>query len=194
MIKSAFNILAISISSYLFISLDTPKGWFLAGSKPKSYEMGLDVGAGQEGSNAATMKSIDKKIDGFGTIMQQIQPEKFRGKRIRLKGIIKTNDVKDWAGIWMRVDQESSKNALAFDNMSNRPIKGTTNWSTYEVVLDVPYNAHLIAYGVLLNGNGQIWVDKLTFEVVSENIPTTGYIKPKNIATLAEPMNLDFEN
>ena len=100
--------------------------------------MGIEKGAGQNGKNAATIKSIDKKIDGFGTLMRQCVPDKYLGKRIKMTAFVKTENVKNWAGLWLRVDQAGSNQPLSFDNMSDRPIKGSTNWTEYEIILDVP--------------------------------------------------------
>jgi len=43
---------------------------------------------------------------------------------------------------------------IAFDNMQKRAINGTTGWQRYEVVLDVPKDATVVAFGILLNGGG----------------------------------------
>lgn len=193
MTRSILKIALLLGTTVVLLSFVTPTGWFNAGSKPKSYEMGIDKGSGQDGKNAATIKSIDKKIDGFGTLMQQSKPDKFLGKRVRMTGFVKSENVLNWAGIWLRVDETGSKQPLSFDNMSDRPIKGTTDWAKYEIVLDVPSNASLIAYGALLGGTGQIWFDNISFEVVGDNIPTTGSVKGKKSATQDEPTNLDFE-
>ena len=177
----------------LFLSFEVPSGWFKAGSKTESYDMGIDKGSGMDGKNAATIKSVDKEIDGYGTLMQSFDPEKFRGKRIRLTGHIKSTNVAEKAGFWLRVGQANSQNFLAFDNMMDRPIVGTTDWKKYEIVLDVPEAASKISYGALLRGTGQIWFDKLSFEIVDTSTPTTGK-KADRIKVKDEPMNLDFEN
>lgn len=186
------NVLIVA-TTLILLSFNLPTGWFYAGSKPKSYEMGIDKGAGQDGKNAATIKSIDKEISGFGTLMQQCKPDKYLGKRIKMIGYVKSENVANWAGLWFRVDQESSKEPLSFDNMHDRQIKGTTEWKKYEIVLDVPNNASLIAYGALLDGTGQIWFDNITIEIIDNSTPTTGSIKAKPSATQNEPTNLDFE-
>jgi len=175
------------------LSFDLPSGWFYAGSKPLSYEMGIDKGAGQSGKNAATIKSKDLKIDGFGTLMQQCRPDKYLGKRVRMTGYVKSENVTSWAGLWLRVDQSGSQQALSFDNMENRPIKGTTGWKKCEIVLNVPTNASLIAFGALLSGTGQIWFDNITFEIVDNSVQTTDNKNIKDPATQSVPTNLDFE-
>lgn len=184
--------LALIAGTVLLCSYDLPNGWFPAGSKPKSYEMGTDKGAGQNGLNAATIKSIDKKIEGFGTLMQQSMPTAYLGKRVRMTGYMKSSDVTSWAGLWLRVDQAGSTKSLSFDNMHDRPIKGTTGWTKCEIVLDVPSNASMLAYGALLNGTGQIWFDNLQFEIVDNTVPVTGSGSPSR-TTVDGPTNLDFE-
>lgn len=189
-ILKSFLLFGIAVALFSF---DLPSSWFKAGNKPNSYDMGIDKAAGQDGKNAATIKSIDKKIDGFGTLMQQCKPNKYLGKRIKMSGFVKTENVTTWAGLWLRVDQSGSNKPLSFDNMGDRPIKGTTDWTKYEIVLDVPSNSSLIAYGALLAGTGQIWFDNITFEIVGDNVPTLGSVNAKKSAIQDEPTNLDFE-
>ena len=188
-------------TAFALLSFDQPSGWFKAGSKPQSYEMGIDRSAGKDSKNAGTIKSIENKIEGFGTLMQDFLPNKYLGKRIRLTGMLKTKDVSNWAGLWLRIDTKTPIKAVVFDNMHDgkrdQSVKGTTDWKKYEIILDVPDNASNIAFGALLKGTGQIWFDNLNFEIVTLNIPTTGiemetisstYSSPRN-----EPVNLDFE-
>ncbi|HCS19171.1 MAG TPA: hypothetical protein DIW47_01175 [Bacteroidetes bacterium] len=186
----------IALTITLF-SFDLPTGWFIAGGDPGSYDMGIDKGSGQDGKNAATIKSTAKKIKGFGTLMQNCKPDNYLGKRVRMSGLVKTKDVSDWAGLWFRIDQKGTNESLGFDNMhdgkTDRSIKGTTDWTRYEIVLDVPLHSSNLAYGALLVGTGQIWFDDMKFEVVDTSVPTTGkdqddYMPKK------EPVNLDFED
>jgi hypothetical protein len=172
-------------------SFDLPKAWFVAGSKPQNYDMGIDQQEGRNGKNVATIKSKSKKSRrGFGTLMQQCAPGKFLGKRVRMSGLMKSKDVRRWAGFWFRVDKRSG-GPLSFDNMHGRAIKGSTDWMRYEIVLDVPLHATNLAYGALLVGGGQIWFDDINFEVVTNAVSTTN---DSNLTMpLDEPSNLDFE-
>lgn len=195
--KKIFKNAIIIVITFGLLSFDLPTGWFKAGSEPKSYEMGIDKGASQDGNSAATIKSSKSKIKGFGTLMQNCLPNKYLGKRVRMSGYMKTLNVIEWAGFWLRVDEANSVKFLEFDNMhdgkTNRAVTGTTDWTKYEIVLDVPNNASNLAYGALLCGTGQIWFDKLNFEIVDNTIPTTGN-DYGNSSNNAEPNNLDFEN
>jgi len=175
---------------------DMPSGWITAGSHPQDYEIGLDRNVSYTGRSSAYIKAVASPR-GFATLMQEFKADLYRGKRVRLSAHVKAMDVKDWAGLWMRVDGEkpagsSRPTTLAFDNMFNRPIKGTTDWTRYEVVLDIPEHAAIIAFGVLLNGRGEIWSDKFEFDLVDASVPVTA--TNSQLEQLPkQPVNLDFE-
>ena len=86
---------------------------------------------------------------------------------------------------------ENFGDVLQFDNMSNRPISGDTEWNHYAIVLDIPKSSAVIAFGVLLSGSGQVWLDELRFEEVDEQTPTTNINFLEEL--LEEPVNLSFE-
>jgi hypothetical protein len=180
-------ILAFPLASLLSAGQPMPAGWFLAGDRPAEYAVSIETTA-HSGKNAARLACVAAKPSGFGTLMQMFDATKYRGKRLRLTAYVKTLDVTGWAGLWMRVDGSSGP-SLAFDNMQDRPIKGTTAWIQYNVVLDVPEVAQAIAFGVLLNGAGTAWVDDFDFEIVGSQVAPSG--KP---ALPRSPQNLGFEN
>jgi hypothetical protein len=184
-----FLLFAVTIS---FMSLDLPLGWFKAGSAVDSYEMGIDKSGGQDGKSAATIKSIVTDIKGFGSLMQTCLPDKFLVRRVRMTGYMKSKDVTDWAGFWLEVSETGSDKALSFDNMYDRPVKGTTDWKQYEIVVDVPAKATSLSYGALLSGTGQIWFDSLSFEIVDNSVATTGNGNAYNLPQ-REPTNLNFD-
>lgn len=99
--------------------------------------------------------------------MQEVDAFSYRGTRVRLTAIIKAVEVDDWAGMWMRVDGPSRR-GVSFDNMSDRPIRGTVAWRPYEIVLDVPGDSEVIAFGVLLNGTGEVLLDDIRLESIGE--------------------------
>jgi len=162
------------------------KGWIKSGDSPFDYEVGIDLSATYNGAASANIKS-NGSPKGFGTLMQVFNAEKYRGKRLKMSGSAKSEGVRNWAGFWMRID-ERNRNAVSFDNMQDRPIKGTTVWTTYQIVLDVPERSTQVAFGLLLDGVGQVWLSDIQFEVVSDDVPTTGQ---SNIPD--GPINLDFQ-
>jgi hypothetical protein len=164
-----------------------PPGWLLAGSDPGDYQTGTDQEVAHSGIQSGFIASRPQPR-GFGTLMQQFRADRFRGTRLRLSAYIRTAEVENWAALWMRVDGPEDE-TLGFDNMQDRSISGTIDWRLYRIVLDVPETATGIAFGVLLEGTGRVWLDDVEFDSVSENVPVTG----TKLETLpAEPVNLDF--
>lgn len=153
--------------------------------------IGVIKNGSKDGDSAVYIKSVEKKVKGFGTMMQKFSADKFLGKKIRLSGYIKSKDVMESAGLWMRIDGTGNPpQMLGFDNMHNRPIKGSTNWKKYDVVIDVPTNSKSVNIGVLLSGTGEIWVSDLNFEIVGKNVPTTNLMRSYQKAK--EHVNLNF--
>jgi hypothetical protein len=164
-----------------------PTGWFLAGNNPTNYRTGVDRGDIHGALPSAYLASLAKG-KGFGTLMQSISTTTYAGKRVRLRGWVKSQDIDDWAGLWMRVDK--GRETVAFDNMQDRGIKGTEAWSTYDVVLDVPVDATSIHFGILLTGVGEVWMNDLSLEVVDTRTPTTG--TNRGTTPPERPVNLGF--
>ena len=133
--------------------------------------MGGDPTVSHGSVNAGFIRSTAARINGYGIWMTHISPGEYFGKGIRLSAYVKTENIEDWdpqrgigwAGLYMRIDASGS-NTLTSDNMRARPIKGTTNWQEYEVILDVPENSTGIFFGILLSGTGEAWVDGLRLE------------------------------
>ena len=164
-----------------------PSGWLLAGSKPANYRTGIDTQMLRDGLPSAYLVSTLQDTGGFGTLMQSIQATEYAGKRIRLRAWVRSENVTDWAGLWMRVDKGSA--SVGFDNMQQRAIHGSQPWMTYDVVLDVPADATGISFGTLLSGPGQVWLSAVKLEVVGQDVATTG--GHESLPTT--PVNLDFQ-
>jgi hypothetical protein len=180
-------VLALAVISALSQAhADVPKGWILSGSDRSNYLTGTEpVDHGD--ARRAYLKAKPEAGIGFGTLTQVIDANNYRGKRVRLSGYLSSAAVTS-GGLWMRIDGTGNRR-LGFDNMEDRAITGTTARQRYQVVLDVPADASDIAFGFLLIGKGQLWVDGLRLEPVDSSVPVTSSAKP---ALPAVPSNLDF--
>ena len=167
------------------------EGWFLSGTASESYEIRRDFENVLKGNASGQLRSIGQVgNESFGTVMQQFHAQEWLGKRMKLSCFIQTKDVGGSAGLWMRVDGKDG-DTLQFDNMQNRPIKDTTGWNHYSIVLDVPQNAGAIYFGVMLQGAGEVWMDEFVLVEVDEKTPSTNMMMPENMPS--KPVNLDFE-
>lgn len=195
-----FKTALLAVTVTMLLSFDTPTGWKKAGTSPDNYEMVIVKKGGQDGKNAATIKSISPTANDFGTLMQGFDAEKYLGKQIKMTGYLKSDSVFGWAGFWLRVDGQAEGEPLSFDNMQDRAIVGTTEWKKYEILLPVPNDASRIAFGALIAGSGQIWFDNITFEVVdnADNPKSEDSNKSdtdnKKKSLSGGPVNLDFED
>jgi hypothetical protein len=107
---------------------------------------------------AVRIERTAESPNDFSSITKSIEMD-FSGATLELRGFLRTEDVSDFAGLWMREDGESP--ALAFDNMQNRQLNGTTGWSEYSIRLPVRSEARKLFFGALLSGTGKTWVDDL---------------------------------
>jgi hypothetical protein len=172
-----------------------PSGWILTGSNPTAYQVGTAPQGGQSRGPAGFIRSKQDSISGFGTLMQTINAADYRGRRVRFSALVRSENVANWAGLWMRVDgppnADGKPKLLAFDNMMKRPITATTGWTRHDVVLDVPVAAEKIAFGILLNGTGAAWLDGVSLDAVSDAVPVTART-PEESQLPNAPKNLNF--
>jgi hypothetical protein len=171
------------------LAAQSSAGWVKAGDRPADYEMGLDSTIAFTGNSSGYIRNAKPNPQGFGTYMQVFDATEYRGKRLRLSAYVRSENVKNWAGLWMRVDRD--KKPVAFDNMQNRPITASGEWAQHSIVLDVDQQATVVAFGILLAGEGAVWIDDVQFDIVGTDVPVTDQTVGRVPAT---PRNLDFES
>ena len=167
-----------------------PQGWFISGDDPADaddYEIGVDPDLTYKDKPCITIKAKPDPAE-FAALAQQIKAEAYHGKRLRFSGALRAQDIECRAALFMRISGENGK-LLAFDNMRERPVSGTTDWENHEIVLDVAEEAEDIIFGVLSSGEGQVWMGDVKLEDVDRNVPTTDILD--EIAPFF-PVNLDF--
>jgi hypothetical protein len=170
-----------------------PAGWVRAGDRPADYEVGIDPAGGTKGGACGFIGGRGSQPAGYGTLMQAVAADEFRGRRLRFSADVKAAGVGGWAGLWMRIDGRAKSPSqlppvLGFDNMQGRPIKGTRDWQRHEIVLDVPPEADVIGFGIVLSGPGRAWIDGLQFETVGDDVARTDTV------VLPKRPNLRFED
>jgi erythromycin esterase-like protein len=89
--------------------------------------------------------------------------EAARGKTVRLSAWIKTDNVAGRAGAWWQCERATG--AGVYKGMESQPIKGTTDWTKYELTVDVPSNAVETSFGFTVVGEGAAWFDDIEIEI-----------------------------
>jgi hypothetical protein len=145
-----------------------PPAWFVTGLAPHKFTAGVDQDPGVRGAKFLRNKADDP--NAWAALAQTISAQNYLGQRIRFRASVKTQDVNGWAGLWMRVDNRAGR-TIAFYNSADKPIKGSSDWQERSVVLDVPQEGAIIWFGVINNGKGEVWIDRLGFETVGQDVP-----------------------
>jgi len=161
---------------------DKPVGWKVFGNE--NYKTSVDSKISQKGKNSVVIE-YNGDTPNFKAWGYRI-PAIYQGKKIKLTGYLKTENVTNgFAGLWMRIDP-----SVAFDNMNNRGVTGTTNWKKYEIELDLtPSSAKKIVIGGLLTGKGKMWIDNLQLTIDGNTLEKT---PPKELSTAEK--DTEFNN
>jgi hypothetical protein len=144
-----------------------PAPWVVTGPAAAKFVGGVDQSGATRGAKFIRNASDDPKL--WGALSQGISAQNYRGQRLRFSARVRTENVTNWAGLWMRVDRAGKP--VAFYNSVDKPIRGTTNWQDRSVVLDVPADADTIVFGVIDSGKGQVWIDSLALQPVGQEVP-----------------------
>lgn len=140
-----------------------PINWSRSGSV--DYKVNTDSANSKSGKFSVVIENSGN--EGSFEAVSLVLPNNYAGKSIRLSGYIKTENVTEgYAGLWMRIDPR-----IAFDNMSNRGVTGTTDWKKYEVTLPLsPHKTERIFVGGLLVGKGKMWLDNLQVSIDGKDL------------------------
>jgi C-terminal processing protease CtpA/Prc len=152
----------------------SPVDWNVFGSS--EYIHALDSVNVKSGKYSAYVEFADGNQD-FKAWAYTI-PHSYAGRKITLSGYIKTENVTDgYAGLWMRIDP-----SVAFDNMQQHGVKGTTDWTKYDITLVMnPDQTEKIVIGGLLVGKGKMWIDGLNVSIDGKDISKAKIYNPKQL-------------
>jgi AraC family transcriptional regulator len=183
-----------------------PAHWFLSGypSPPRGeYSVALERTLAYEGTGSGLLKSIAPNAQ-HGTLMQSAAADSYKGKKIKLRAFLRSRDVIQRAGLWVR-SNDAAGTVLTFRNCFSPGarqsfVRGDSDWRAAEISLDVPATAVELAFGVQMVGTGSVWIDNVTIEVTGESDPAAPQFLPVTMDTPivpsnppGRPQNLDFE-
>ena len=148
---------------------DLPTGW----QKWGDYSLEIDSTNFYSGKRALL---IDSKVgDAFGCVAYEL-PANFKGKKITLEGYIKMENATDgFVGLLMRIDKDGQ--SVAFDNMQNKKLQGTSDWKKYSITLDFKENADRIYVAGILVGKGKAWFDNFKVSIDGKPIDKLKFVE-----------------
>ena len=103
-----------------------------------------------------------------GNLMQSFKANAYRGKAVRLSAWLRLDATSpdDRGQMWLSIDRSGDKKGF-FDDMSDRALR-TPEWMFREIRGRVAEDATFIKFGVMSVGRGRVWVDRVSFAVVSD--------------------------
>ncbi|QBD76430.1 sigma-70 family RNA polymerase sigma factor [Ktedonosporobacter rubrisoli] len=132
--------------------------WVLHVEARQDYQCGVEQSA--EGTHIAFIKAAVEQPQKKVTLEQTIFPKRdYVGKRLRFSASIKTADVGGQASLFLRMSPGWGFGRLPPDELAEQIIQGTTDWTRYEVEVDVSKRrGATVSFGFSLHGQGQVWV------------------------------------
>jgi hypothetical protein len=144
------------------------------------FKVGMDPADTLSGKPALLLMGEQTAPTADGSALARIDVKPFLGRQIRFTAMVKSEGLANWGGIGLAAIGPTGK-WERFDTMSNqllagepnRPIHGTTDWSSVEIVTDLPANVAQLMIGLQMKGAGRLWIDSATIEIVPDKTPTT---------------------
>jgi hypothetical protein len=175
-------------------------GWHTV-ADPDDYELRLDSVVRHGGDFSALVNAKSSAPADYAYLSQAVRADEYLGKRVRFSGYVRTENVTTAS-----VSIGTKRGVESFvDSHCRQTLEGSNDWQRFDLVLDIPGRAALIAFGLVAQG-GAAWIDDLAVEVVDSDVPTSPpmdqheYVPrlrqprvPKNFPIPTQPLCLDFE-
>ncbi len=150
---------------------DVPKNW--VGAPPGTFAVDGQIVHG--GRWSLRIERTATSPGAFTSLSRRL-PIDFTGRRLELRGFLRTEDISNFAGLWIREDGDAGM--IAIDNMERRQLKGTTDWAEYSVSLPLNRAAKRVVLGVLASGTGRAWAADLRLFVDGQPIAAVPRLEP----------------
>lgn len=160
-----------------------PPGWFVP-SLPKDADFVAELRRGEgcrSRAGCALVMAPRNVPRPVGNLMQSFSAAAYVGKTVRLRAWLRLEtlfvttagagfgvrfpDPEDRAQMWLNVERANHRSAFS-DNMDDRPVR-TADWTMCDIVAEIAEDARFINFGVMSIGGGRVWVNDVSFEVIS---------------------------
>ncbi len=179
-----------------------PKDWLLRGSAPQNYDLKSDRNEVLSGQASVQLVSHEKDIapTEFASLMQTISAAPWVGKHVEFSVSTRSREMRRDMEVWVRVTDADD---AVIEYRQWQTLYGKPEWKTTSIIVDVPWSAAQIAYGVSLRGVGTLWIDNAQLKALDRSIAVSGTSYPDRLGVivqvadeggpLAQPSNMDFE-
>jgi hypothetical protein len=160
------------------------KGWDrLQHAGEPAYRFTLDEVKPFAGKFAGKIEQIAPQI--FGLFKQRVDVRSYVGKRVSIRAQAKAQAVGEGGGgLYVRID--GNGDAILGSDFESGKTQGTHEWKPFRAVVEIPANAVLLEFGIMLQDKGTIWADEFMVEITNDPITK----KPVEI----KPDAITFDN
>ena len=156
-----------------------PPGWFVP-SLPKDADYLAELRRDQcrSRSGCAVVLAPANVPSATGNLMQSFSAAAYAGRTVRLRAWLRVESLfvspalglrlpspEDRAPLWLTVERVNRRKGFS-ENTDDRPIR-SSGWTRAEITGEVDKDAAFINFGILTIGGARVWVDDVSFDVIS---------------------------
>jgi len=142
---------------------DAAPGWFtFEHAIEPSYRFTVDTANPHSGERS--MRIDNTGPDVYGAVAQSIDGKPLAGKRARLSGWLRTHEASQ-GGAMLTLTALVNGALVAYNHMSEAPVKGSTAWTRYTITLTIPARVERVEVGAMLQGKGSLWLDDVELSI-----------------------------
>jgi hypothetical protein len=157
-----------------------PPGWFVP-SLPKDADYLAELRRDQCRSRAgcAFIMAPANVPNATGNLMQSFSAAAYAGKTVRLRAWLRLESLfvsqalglrlpspEDRGQLWLTVERANRRKGFS-ENTDDRPVR-SSEWTRTEITGEIDKDAEFINFGVQSIGGGRVWVDEISFDVISK--------------------------
>ncbi len=144
------------------------KGWErLQHAGELAYRFTLDETKPFSGKVSGKIEQIAPQI--FGLFKQRLDAKALAGKRVSIRAQAKAQGVGEGGGgLYVRID--GAGDAILGNDFDSGKTQGSHDWKPFRAVVEIPANAVLLEFGIMLQDKGTMWADDFVVEVTNDPI------------------------
>ncbi len=183
---SLLAFMLVLVLSYAALGADSEPGVFDfesgPGQGPENWRGGAvatlfnDSTVVHTGHLSARIQRDDDSEGPFSALSFRLPADR-QGDFVELRGWMKSEDVEEWFGLWLRLDGNGG--VLSLDNMQSRNLSGTTEWTEYRTKIYLAPETRTFVAGALMSGSGTLWVDDLSLWIDGVPLAEAPVIAPE---------------
>jgi hypothetical protein len=142
--------------------------WHLRETRPGTYHMTV-IGAWNDLRSTVSIHADSAPASVYGQAEYRVPIHSPAAQRISIAADVRPQGVRNRAVAWLRADRNGTPLVTEYAQI---PARGSSDWQRQETGLVVPEGASSIAYGLLLQGPGEVSIRH--FAVEATPLPSTG--------------------